>query len=321
MPPSNPSPFDTAKQHFVEGIARYEAGHYAQALVSFEDSLVLMPGRVSTLGNLGATLVKLGRADAALVRLDEALAIDANALDALSHRGLALAALSRHADALLCHEAVLRLQPDHIPAAYQRGLVLKQLGRYQDAVDASSRVLALDADNADAWWLRAEALHRLEQHDDALAAFDKLLGLAPTLHSAWSQKAGLLKDMGRHADALAAFRQALALGGDAELNGYFIASLTGLQPPSAPPRQYVADLFDDYAEHFDKHLVDVLGYQAHRVLVENLKGVGKPHYQSALDLGCGSVTPDDRQGARHKCLRCACASRRGRAFTKHGPAP
>ena len=88
--------------------------------------------------------------------------------------------------------------------------------------------------------------------------------------------------------ALAAFQQALALGGDAKLNGYFIGSLTGQQAPSLPPRQYVTGLFDDYAEHFDKHLVSVLGYQAHRVLVENLQGADKTHSRSALDPGCGT---------------------------------
>jgi tetratricopeptide (TPR) repeat protein len=288
MSPPATSPFDAARQHFVEGIGHYEAGRYAQARVSFEASLALLPGRVSTLGNLGATLVKLGQAEAALVPLGEALAIDAHALDALSHKGLALADLGRYPEALACHDAVLRQQADHIPAAYQRSLMLKQLGRYQEAVDATGRVVALDADNLEAWWLRAELLHRLGQHDAALAAFDRVLSLGPLLHRAWSQKAGLLKDLGRHAEALAAFQQALALGGDTELNGYFIASLTGQQAPSAPPGQYVAGLFDDYAEHFDKHLVDVLGYQAHRVLVENLQGVGKAHYRSALDLGCGT---------------------------------
>lgn len=282
------SPFDAAKQHFVEGIGHYEAGNYVQAQISFEASLALLPGRVSTLANLGASLVKLGQPAQALVRLDEAIAQDANAVDALLHRGLALAALGRYADALACHDAVLGLQPESIPAAYQRCLLLKQLGRDRHAVDAADQILALDPDNLEAWWLRAELLYRLEQHDAALTAFDKLLSLDPTLHGAWSQKAGLLKDLGRPSEALAAFRQALALGGDAELNGYFIASLTGQQAPSAPPRQYVASLFDDYAENFDRHLVDVLGYRAHRVLVENLKRVGKTHYLSALDLGCGT---------------------------------
>jgi predicted TPR repeat methyltransferase len=274
--------------NFAQGIEHYEAGEFDKAQVSFEASLACFPGRVSTLGNLGATLVKLGQPAAALLRLDEALALDANALHALSHRGLALADLHQYTEALACHDAVLRLQPTSIPAAYQRSLMLKHLGRYQQAIDATTEVLALDTDNLEAWWVRAEALHRLDQHVEALAAFDHLLRIAPTLHQAWIQKAMLLKDLGRQADALAAFKQALTLGGDAELAGYFIASLTGQQSPSAPPRTYVEGLFDDYAEHFDNHLVNVLGYQAHRVLVENLQGIGKADYRSVLDLGCGT---------------------------------
>ena len=286
--PHSSSLFDAAKQHFLQGNNQFEAGDYAQAQLSFEASLKLMPGRVSTLGNLGATLIKLGRPAAALVLLDEALALDSSAVDALSHRGMALADLGQYSDALACHDAVLSQQPSFIPAVYQRCLMLKKQGRHQDMLEATSQLLMLDADSPDAWWLHAEALHRLQQHDAALAAFDKLLTFDPTLHRVWSQKAGLLKDLGRNADALAAFEQVLAHGGDADLNGYYIASLNGLNPPSAPPRSYVQGLFDDYAEHFDTHLVKVLGYQAHTVLVENLKGIGKNSYRFALDLGCGT---------------------------------
>ncbi len=292
QPPSTaaitPAAFDTARQHFVEGISHYEAARYLEAQTSFATCLLLLPGRVSALGNLGATLIKLGQPAAALTVLDQALATDPDYLDACIHRGMALADLSRPVEALACQDAALRLNAQSIPAWYQRSLMLNALGRHQEALDSTEHLLALDADNAEAWWARAEALHRLERHDAALAAFDQLLAINPQLPKAWSQRAGVLKDLGRHTEALAAFEQALALGGDAELNGYFIASLTGQSPPSAPPRLYVETLFDGYAEQFDTHLVKVLGYQAHTVLVENLQGLGKTYYRSALDLGCGT---------------------------------
>lgn len=288
MQPVAVSFFEDAKQLFLNGIDQYEAGEYAQAQLSFEASLKLMPGRPSTLGNLGATLIKLGKPAAALVLLDEALALDANALDALSHRGEALADLGRYAEALACHNDVLSFKPTFIPAVFQRSLMLKALDRNQEMLEATSYLLKLDPESQDAWWLQAEAHNRLQQNESALAAFDKLLTLNPALSLVWSQKAGLLKDLGRNAEALAAFEQALAHGGEADLNGFFIASLKGIDPPSAPPRRYVQSLFDDYAEHFDTHLVKVLGYQAHKVLVENLEGIGKNSYQSALDLGCGT---------------------------------
>ena len=63
-------PFEKAKRHFVDGNAHFEAGRYEQAQASFEASLEHLPGRASTLTNLGATRIKLGRAQAALVALD-----------------------------------------------------------------------------------------------------------------------------------------------------------------------------------------------------------------------------------------------------------
>ena len=47
-------------------------------------------------------------------------------------------------------------------------------------------------------------------------------------------------------------------------------------------------LFDDYSDTFDDHLVSVLRYEAHRFLVDNLRGVGPERFNAALDLGCGT---------------------------------
>ncbi len=284
----SPTPFEDAKRFFLDGIGYFEAGRFSQALAAFEASLVLLPGRVSTLANLGATLVKLGQPDAALQVLDQALAVDPGYPDAWSHRGLALADIGRHTEALACHDRVLAQNQTSVPAWYQRSLMLNVIGRYEEALQATGRLLALDPDSFDGWRMQGEVLHRLNRQTEALAAFDRVLAMSPNNHQVWSQRAGILKDLGHHGDAIAAFKQALALGGDPELNGYFLASLCGSQVPATAPRQYVEALFDDYADEFDAHLVGVLGYRAHKILIEHTQGLGKPHYRCALDLGCGT---------------------------------
>lgn len=285
---STPSNFEEAKQAFLAGTGHYDAGRFAEARNSFENALALLPGRVSTLGNLGATLIKLGEPQQALPLLEQALAADPAYLDAWLHRGIALAVLGRADDALACVDSALQLQPDNVPALYQRSLLLKAQGRYSESLAASARLVAREPDSMDGWWVRAEVLHRLERLDEALVAFETLLDINPNLHRAWSQCGGILKDLGRLDEAARCFRQSLALGGDAALNGYFLASLTGEDAPASPPPQYVASLFDEYAGQFDTHLVNVLGYQAHKVLVGHVADVGKKRYLAALDLGCGT---------------------------------
>ncbi len=211
--------FEQAKTFFLQGLAHYEAGRWAEAERDYAASLALLPGRGSTLTNLGAARLKLGRMEDALAVLDDAVAREPGNVEALGHRATALAELGRP--------------------------------------------------------------------DEALACLDRLLQLAPSLGHAWSLRGRLLKDQGRPQEAAAAFENAIANGADAELNGYFLASVSDRAAPAAPPRHYVENLFDGYAAHFDEHLVQVLDYRVPELLVERVAGMAR-RFDCALDLGCGT---------------------------------
>ena len=95
--------------------------------------------------------------------------------------------------------------------------------------------------------------------------------------------------MGRLEDAARCFRAALDRGGDAEVHAYLLASVRGDAVPPAAPRSYVQQLFDSYASEFESHLVGVLQYHGHELLVATLKTLAAGHrFARALDLGCGT---------------------------------
>ena len=208
---------EQAKNFFLQGIGHYKAGRFAQARLQFEASLALVPGRASTLTNLGATLLRLGRLDEALAILDEAIRAEPGNPEARGHRTTVLAELGRHEEALVSVDEVLR-------------------------------------------------------HDARLAPL-------------WTVRGNLLRDLGRPQEAASAFRTALEHGGDAAVNGYYLAALTGGEAPSSPPRTYVQALFDGYAQGFEAHLVDVLHYRAPDILVDGLQG---RRFERVIDLGCGT---------------------------------
>src|SRR6185295_448162 len=56
------------------------------------------------------------------------------------------------------------------------------------------------------------------------------------------------------------------------------------------PNQYVEKLFDDYAEKFESHLVQVLGYTIPQKLVDLVEQCANPQVGqwNILDLGCGT---------------------------------
>jgi predicted TPR repeat methyltransferase len=283
-----PEDFEQARDLFVEGVAHFEAQRLEQAERCFLASLQKLPGRVSTRVNLAATRLRLGRVAEALAELDAVLDSEPQHLDAWCHRALALAALGRDAESLQSADRVLAADPANVAAWFRRGHALERLRRFDEAQPAFERLLALQPQHAEAWFRLGQLQQRRGLLVEALASLDRALALAPGLAGAWTQRGSLLKDMGRPAEAASAFERAIELGADAELNRFFLASLGAQPSPATAPQAYVQALFDDYADGFDEHLVDVLGYQAHRQLVTPLAGLQARAFESALDLGCGT---------------------------------
>ena len=280
------APFDTARTCFLDGVQAFEAGDWAAAEAAFRESLAALPGRPSTLMNLAATLTRLGRADEALPLLDEALAGEPHSSEALCHRAAALAALARPQQALAAYDQALAHAPRLAPAHFQRALLLNALGQPAQALAALQQLMALQPADGEAWFHHGQTLQLLGRRDEALTSYDRALALEPGVASTWSCRGTLLKDLGRLDEAAHSFRQALAQGGDAELNAYFLASVSGGALPQAAPRAYVEQLFDRYADDFDTHLVAQLGYRTPQLLAALLPPGRR--YAAALDLGCGT---------------------------------
>jgi predicted TPR repeat methyltransferase len=125
--------FEQARQFFVQGLGHYQAGRFERAELDFAAALALMPGRVSTLTNLGATRLKLGKFQEAADLLAEAIAQEPDNVEALAHRATALAELGHFVEALATVQRAVSLDPRLGPAWTLHGNLLKSLGREQEA--------------------------------------------------------------------------------------------------------------------------------------------------------------------------------------------
>jgi predicted TPR repeat methyltransferase len=202
--------------------------------------------------------------------------------------GLAALKAGRLEDAERAFLASLEAVPGRVSTLLNLGTTRLRLRRPVEAIAAADTVLAMQPGDVDALAIRAVALARMGLHAKALAAYDRVVAAEPRLADMWSQRGNLLREMHRFDEAAASYAEARARGGDAALNDWFLAGVRGGAAPAAPPPDYIEGLFDDYAADFDAHLVDVLGYQGHRLLVENLPVPAERRFASALDLGCGT---------------------------------
>ncbi|MFI4931690.1 MAG: tetratricopeptide repeat protein [Burkholderiales bacterium] len=281
--------FERAKALFIDGVTQFEAGDAMAAEACFEASLALLPERASTLVNLGAARVQLGKPEQALSVLEQSIALDDGQPDAWCQRGLALGLLGRVADSVASFERALALDDGCLPALFHLGCMLNESRQHTRALSVFERLLAADATSGRAWFRHGQTLQALHQPAQALQSYERALALDAAQPQAWVNRGGIFREAGHPAEAAAAYRQALAHGGNPELVGFFLASVEGGDAPKAPPRDHVQGLFDDYAEQFDSHLVNVLHYRGHEVLAAALRqAVGERRFARALDLGCGT---------------------------------
>lgn len=280
--------FEAARAHFLQGVALFEAGDAAAAETALLASLALLPGRPSTLVNLGAVRLQLGRADEALAALDAALAADETAADAWCHRALACSELGRDAEALANLQRALALGCALPAARYHHALVLNRLGRHEEALAALQAWLQAEPGHAPAQLLLGQTWQTLQRLPEARAAFEAAVALAPQLAEAWVHLALLLNDTGEAEAARHALQRARQTGGDTPLLAYLSAAVAGGPPPASAPPQYVRGLFDPYAQGFEQHLVQALRYRGHEAVATAAAAWHSGTAALALDLGCGS---------------------------------
>lgn len=137
----------------------------------------------------------------------------------------------------------------------------------------------------------------LLKEGDAVAAADlfrQTLELAPDWHPAWFSLGEALLKADAKAQAVTAFQRALALDtGDTLGAKLRLAHLGETDPATAMTPDYVAALFDHYADRFDVHLTGALDYRGPEIITQALALTcarqGRIfHFGHAVDLGCGT---------------------------------
>ena len=315
----DPVQFDAL--HLLGVIARQQ-GDAPTAIALISRAIAIDGAQAKAHCNLGVALLDAGRADQALASHDRAIALQADYAMAWSNRGNALRKLGRPDEALLSYQRALDIQPKYAEAHCNRAIVLQDLGRYLDALGAAENALHIHDRNADAWFARGNALHclrllpnavesfdraihlrprwaeayggqgaalqRLGEFGAALDSYDRALELKPDYALAHYHRGNTLRSMGRHDDAVAAYRAALAHGDNPETIAFALASVGAGDTPAALPAEYVRSLFDQYANHFDQHLVEVLNYQTPAYLDGLIRRTVGGTGLDTLDLGCGT---------------------------------
>ncbi len=136
----------------------------------------------------------------------------------------------------------------------------------------------------------AKMLAESGDHQGAAELMAQALELVPNWAAGWFRLADYEEKSGRKEAAIAALRNTLRLNPEDIFGASLKLALLGASDtPVQPPSTYVERLFDDYAERFDRALVDKLDYSVPEKLAALIdRATGGHNFRHVTDLGCGT---------------------------------
>lgn len=241
------------KAKLTFAIVLHRHGRLVEAEAVYREILSQVPCHFDALHNLGVLCLQRGQHDLALVLFERALPINPTSATLHLNIGNALRSLKRSEAALQSYERALALKGDFAEAHNNRATVLRDLGRNEEAIESADRALAIKPDYLEAHLNRGHAANTLD----------------------------------RCGEAVASYRKAMACGGNMEELRYYLAALGAETLPSESPPSYIENLFDNYADGFDRSLLS-LGYKIPEQLFEAIVSVRGGGSGDVVDLGCGT---------------------------------
>ncbi|MAU40343.1 MAG: hypothetical protein CMF31_01860 [Kordiimonas sp.] len=286
----NPESLSLAHERIAYALSNI--GKVRQALSALQRAIALTPERSGPHKNIAALYNNLHKTELALPHLERASQTlkddpDLHYLTAECHRRLKdrKAAIAEYAKAINLYGS----QNQDAHRLIKLGRSLAYCGQTAPARDCFKTAITLRPDIPGGYMELSALLERDGEIQPAITACRKALSLMPQHPTSLSRLAGLMAQQGRLSKAAWAYRRLQHLFPGDHATAHLLAAVSEKKTPEIADEDYVRDLFDDYADRFDDHLVNGLGYQTPQLLQQLLADhlPDTPQW-NMLDLGCGT---------------------------------
>ena len=199
----------------------------------------------------------------------------------------ALASKGRPEDAARLYRRLLDKKPKHLAAAQALADLLEAGSASGNA--AAARKAAIDIETGTRYSVAKTALHH-GRFDVALRCYRKILDLDPEYEDAIWGLAEANYGNGDKAEALVWYRRYHYLFPDDPEAAHMVAALGHGSKPVRASDAYVKETFDNFAEDFDRQLLEDLEYKAPKLIYALFRDIaaGTDKNLNILDAGCGT---------------------------------
>ncbi|EKD91610.1 MAG: hypothetical protein ACD_29C00469G0001 [uncultured bacterium] len=317
------------------GVLLAQMHDHQNAMEKINRAIQLNPNQSSFYNSLGNVFLALKKNDAAKNAYKKAIRINSKYAVAYNNLGNVYYHQNQFVSAEKSYQKALELNPHYTDAQNNLNILLKKMGitffenqHYEQAISLFERILSTDDKIPEMNYLVASTYLELGEHSKALNYYFRQLAQKP-LFEAYYNIGVILMGQDKLNDAIEYFKKSLEynpndlstqlnLGSiylkqnkldqailiyqnanrikpnDPEIQ-YILLALTQQYLPQKAPEVYLKNLFNQYAKNYDKHLVEILKYDAPKIIFEKINLEFAPAQKSLviLDLGCGTGLAGD----------------------------
>lgn len=258
-------------------------------LARIYEALRLDPNNGQLYNNLGCIYYRQGQIGEAISTFEKAIRLDPANFEAHYNLGNCYVKQDMLEQAISHYLATLKLDPGHVNAQLNLAMVYVSLKQYANALPYLEPAAQRDPNFTELQGHLAEAYLDLGKSAQAIKQFELATQLDPT-RAAWQHNLAVLYLRERKLpQAAARFKQALALDPSNVTAQHMLNALQNVEVKNAPTA-YVKDLFDQYANYYNKHVTQSLEYKVPGLLRQAIGPyvpLNNPEIK-VLDLGCGT---------------------------------
>jgi predicted TPR repeat methyltransferase len=216
-------------------------------------------------------------------------------------KGKRCAKLGKLDAAISFYEKAISIKPEYFEAHYNVASAHHKLGRLDAAVTSYKKVVAISPDYAvthNNKILSVIYFFSKGLIPDAIDVLETLIKGSPNDALLFNMAGGCYASQGKNNLAIKFYEKALILKPDYAIPQHMLNSLQG-NTSKGPPKEYVKNLFDDYAERFDESLLKQLQYKLPFLIKEIILKIdpARIKFDKVIDLGCGTgLSGNDLQG-------------------------
>lgn len=279
---------DMVDAHYILGTIARAKNDTAAAIAQFLKALAIKPDLEFAYHHLLELYTQDGQSRSARVVLEKGVLVFPLSADFQINLGKLLLAEEEFVAAASCFRKALELTPG-MPLALQcLGDVNRGQGQHDEAIKNYRAALAQGQGGTNAFVGLGVSLQASGRKSEAVICFRELVFKNPEVAIGHQLLGNALLELGDQSGALASYREVLRLQPDSPL-AHLVAALSG-EAVDQSAAGYVEQLFDEYAENFDRSLVEKLKYETPARLAEFVREhiSPVPGRWRILDLGCGT---------------------------------